>query len=107
MAFDLAKFVAGHLSSVRFNANGKITLKEEVPMDDVKRSLEERLKAHPHLRKRFDQILGIADDSEGNIDKADEAEQRMIDELGRLGQEILEGRAVGKKAESGGREKRI
>ena len=75
---------------------GNPTLKEEVPMEDVKRSLEERLKAHPHLRERFDQILSIAEACEGNIDKADEAEQRVIDELRRLGQEILEHWAVGK-----------
>ena len=65
-------------------------------MQDRKRSLEERLNAHPYLRDRFDQILGIAEDSEGNIEKADEAEQRVIDELRRLGQEILEDWATGK-----------
>jgi hypothetical protein len=59
-------------------------------MNDKKRSLEERLKAHPSLRERFYQILSIAEDSEGNIEKADDAEQRVIDELRRLGQEVLE-----------------
>lgn len=59
-------------------------------MDDRKRSLEERFNAHPHLRERFYQILSIAEDSEGNIDKADDAEQRVIDELRRLGQEVLQ-----------------
>ena len=59
-------------------------------MDDRERSLEERLSAHPHLRERFYQILSIAEDSEGNIDKADDAEQRLIDELRRLGQEVLQ-----------------
>ena len=65
-------------------------------MHDRKRSLEERLNAHPHLRDRIDQLLGIVEDSEGKIDKADEAEQRVIDELRRLGQEVLEDWAAGK-----------
>ena len=59
-------------------------------MDDRKRSLEERLNAHPHLRERFYQILSIAEDSEGKIEKADDAEQLVIDELRRLGQEVLQ-----------------
>lgn len=65
-------------------------------MDDRKPSLEQRLSAHPHLRDRFYQILSIAEDSEGKIDKADEAEQRVIDELRRLGQEVLQDWAVSK-----------
>ena len=65
-------------------------------MEDRKGSLEERLKAHPQLRDRIYQILSIAEDPEGKIDKADEAEQRVIDELRRLGQEVLEDWAVGK-----------
>jgi len=75
---------------------GNSKLMEEVPMEDRKGSLEERLKAHPQLRDRIYQILSIAEDSEGKIDKADEAEQRVIDELRRLGQEVLEDWAVGK-----------
>lgn len=65
-------------------------------MDDRKGSFDERLKTHPHLRDRFYQILSIVEDSEGKIDKADEAEQRVIEELRRLGQEVLEDWAVGK-----------
>jgi len=68
-------------------------------MGDQKRSLEERLKAHPRLRDRFYQILGIAEDSGGRIDKADEAEQQVIDELRRLGQEVLQEWAVSKERE--------
>ena len=65
-------------------------------MDDRKRALEERLQAHPNLRERFYQILNIAEDAEGKIDKADEAEERVIEELRRLGQEVLQDWAVGK-----------
>jgi len=65
-------------------------------MEDRERSFDERLKAHPHLRDRFSQILSIIEDTEGKIDKADEAEERVIEELRRLGQEVLEDWAEGK-----------
>jgi len=65
-------------------------------MGDRKRTLEERLQAHPHLRDRIHQILSIAEDAEGKIDKADEAEERVIEELRKLGQEVLQNWAVGK-----------
>jgi|APSaa5957512622_1039677.scaffolds.fasta_scaffold267354_1 G:T-mismatch repair DNA endonuclease (very short patch repair protein) len=65
-------------------------------MGDRKRTFEERLQAHPHLRDRVHQILNIAEDAEGKIDKADEAEERVIEELRKLGQEVLQNWAVGK-----------
>jgi len=65
-------------------------------MEDRKRTFEERLNAHPHLRDRVDQILSIIEDSEGKIDKADEAEERVIEELRQLGQEVLENWAMNK-----------
>ena len=65
-------------------------------MGDRKRTIEERLQAHPHLRDRIFQILSIAEDAEGKIDKADEAEERVIEELRKLGQEVLQDWAIGK-----------
>jgi hypothetical protein len=75
---------------------GNHKLMEDFPMQSRKRSFEERLNAHPHLRERVDQLLAIVEDAEGDIDKADEAERRVIEELRRLGQEVLEGWAVAK-----------
>jgi hypothetical protein len=75
---------------------GNPTPKEEVPMDDRKYSLDERLKSYPELRNRFYRILSIVEDSEEEIDKADEAEERVIEELRRLGQEVLQDWAVSK-----------
>jgi hypothetical protein len=68
-------------------------------MHDRKRSLEERLSTHPHLRERIEQLLGIVEDAAGDIDKADEAERRVIEELRRLGQEALHGWALGKETQ--------
>ena len=69
---------------------------KEVLTHDRKRSLEERLNAHHHFRERVDQLLGIVEDTEGDIEKADEAERRVIEELRRLGQEVLQDWAVSK-----------
>jgi hypothetical protein len=52
-------------------------------------SLEERLKAHPRLRERIEEILHIVEAKAGELDQADVAEQRTIEELRRLGQEVL------------------
>jgi hypothetical protein len=68
-------------------------------MHDSQCSLEERLKAHPHLRERFEQLLAIVEDAAGDIDKADEAERRVIEELRRLGQEALQGWAFRKETQ--------
>ena len=65
-------------------------------MHDQEHSFEERLNAHPHLRARVYQLLGIVEDAEGDIDKADEAERRVIEELRRLGQEVLQDWAIAK-----------
>lgn len=53
------------------------------------RSLEERLSQYPHLRDRFEAILGIVENQEGACQTADEAERRTIVEVRHLGQEIL------------------
>jgi len=68
-------------------------------MHDRKGSLEERLNAHPHLRERIEQLLAIVEDAAGDIEKADEAERRVIEELRRLGQETLHGWALRKEAQ--------
>jgi hypothetical protein len=54
-----------------------------------KSSIEERLQRHPHLRQRFEHILDIIEAPSGQVDTADEAEQRVIEELRRLGHEVL------------------
>lgn len=47
-----------------------------------------KLKEYPHLRKRFEEILN-ATDSEDMI-TADEAEEKAIEEMRKLGQEMLQ-----------------
>jgi hypothetical protein len=45
------------------------------------RSLEERLKDYPELKAKIEALLGIIENAGGDIEKAAEAEQRIIDEI--------------------------
>lgn len=54
-------------------------------------SLEERLKGHPKLRARMEQLLAVVENASGDIEKANEAEQRVFEELRQMGQEALTG----------------
>jgi hypothetical protein len=52
-------------------------------------SVARRLEAHPALKARIMRILDVAENSAGDVTRADDAEQRAIDELRALGQELL------------------
>lgn len=56
-----------------------------------KESIDERLKAYPILQGRIEAILDIVEDSTGEVERADEAERRMIEEVRQLGNEALQG----------------
>jgi hypothetical protein len=62
-------------------------------------SIEERLQRHPYLRHRVEQILNIVEAPSGHVDTADEAEQRVIEELQKLGHEVLHQWAVDKEVQ--------
>jgi len=68
-------------------------------MSDRKDNFEERLKEYPALRRRFQSILDIVKDTTASVDKADEAEQLLIDEIRQMGKEALHDWAVGKEKE--------
>jgi hypothetical protein len=50
----------------------------------------ERLRRHPELYERIDAILRIVEDADGDVTKADEAEERVVEEIRKLGQEALQ-----------------
>jgi len=58
-------------------------------MENKKASLEERLKARPELRQRFEAMLDIVEDTKGDLDKANAAEERVIAELQQMGKEAI------------------
>jgi len=57
----------------------------------AKLSLEERLKQFPELKAKIEVMLGIMENAGGDVQKADEAERRIIEELRQMGNEILHG----------------
>ncbi|MBW4491387.1 MAG: hypothetical protein KME12_26870 [Trichocoleus desertorum ATA4-8-CV12] len=57
-------------------------------------SLEERLNRHPDLKARIETLLSVVENAEGNLVKANEAEQRVIEEIQQLGQAALQGWAT-------------
>jgi hypothetical protein len=54
----------------------------------------ERIKAHPGLKERIKAILDIAENSSGELITADQAEGKAIEEVKKLGQELLKEWAV-------------
>lgn len=59
------------------------------------RNFVERLKSHPILRERFESILDIAENVQGDCIKADDAEMQVIEEVRKLGQATLQDWANG------------
>lgn len=56
----------------------------------MKRSLEERLREHPGLRARFEQMLDLVENTAGDCVRADETELRVLEQVRGLGRELLQ-----------------
>lgn len=54
-------------------------------------SLEERLNRHPGLKTKIEALLSVVENAQGDLVKANEAEQRVIEEIRQLGQAALQG----------------
>ena len=53
-------------------------------------SFEQRLNAHPELRAKFEVLLSVVENAQGDLIRADAAEQRVIEEIRQLGQTALQ-----------------
>lgn len=60
--------------------------------DEARRALElaARLAQYPELRARFEEILSVIENEQGDTFTADEAEERAFEQVRRLGQEVLQ-----------------
>lgn len=58
-------------------------------MADNKDSIEERLNNHLTLKNRVDELLNIVENVNGDIRKADDAEEMVIESLRKMGNEVL------------------
>lgn len=56
----------------------------------------EKLKEYPELQERFEKILALAENEDGSANTADEAEERAMEEVRKLGQELMQSWAVRK-----------
>lgn len=54
-----------------------------------KDNLEERLNKHPMLKARVEALLGIVENAAGELEKASAAEERVMEELRQMGNEVL------------------
>lgn len=54
-----------------------------------KQNLEERLNEYPELKAKIETMLGIVENAGGDVEKAAEAERRIIEELRQMGNEVL------------------
>ncbi len=52
--------------------------------------LVRRLEAHPHMRERIASLLTVVEDESGELKLADDAEDRVIEEIRRMGQEAMQ-----------------
>jgi histidinol dehydrogenase len=57
-------------------------------------TLEERLNRHPELKTKIEALLSVVENGAGDLVKANEAEQRVIEEIRQLGQAALQGWAT-------------
>ena len=53
------------------------------------KTLAEKLAAHPELEKRVSELIDIVEAESGHLDREDEAEDAVINNLRELGNELL------------------
>lgn len=51
--------------------------------------LIKRLEKYPHLEARIEALLDVAENSSGKLDRADDAEEKLIVEVRKIGNELL------------------
>lgn len=59
-------------------------------LDPTEISFMQRLKEHPALQARFEDLLAVVENTDGDSLTADAAEQRVVEELRQLGQSALQ-----------------
>lgn len=64
-----------------------------------KENLEERLRKYPVLRRRFAAILDMVENETGELERADEVEERLLCELRQMGRETLQAWATQQEAQ--------
>ena len=55
----------------------------------MKKTLEERLAKYPELRAQFEEMLKIVENTQGNLIKADDAEEHVAEKVRQIGHQAL------------------
>jgi hypothetical protein len=63
------------------------------PLSD--QEIIQKLQAHPQIRERIGSLLAVVDAQGDGLKRADDAEERLIEELRRMGQEAMQAWATG------------
>ena len=58
-------------------------------MNEQDTTLMKRLNQHPSLRQRMEALLAIVENTKGSCDKANDAEEYVINELRKMGNDAL------------------
>ena len=59
-------------------------------LDERTKRFIAKLHEHPELQERFEGVLAVVENADGDTLTADDAEQRVVEELQQLGREALE-----------------
>jgi len=54
-----------------------------------------KLHAHPQIRERIASILSVVEADSAGLKRADDAEERLVEEVRRMGQEAMQAWALG------------
>lgn len=57
-------------------------------------SLEQRLNLHPELKAKIEVLLSVVENTGGDLIRADEAEEQVLEEIRQLGQTALQTWAI-------------
>lgn len=59
-------------------------------MNNKREKLLKRVDKHPHIEARLEVLLNLAENVTGEFDKADDAEEQLIVEIRKMGNELLQ-----------------
>ena len=66
----------------------------------MKKALQERLEAHPILKNHVEALLDIAEDITGRVKKSDDAEIKIVQNMRKLGHDLLSNWAINQEEKS-------
>lgn len=63
------------------------------------KNLEERLQKHPEIQKKVEELLDIVEDPNNKYEKANAAEQALIEDLRKMGNQVMTAWALSRHGE--------